>query len=73
MPPPWKQVVPVIGLFGLYGAWVLRDRSVCCVGRGWCSGKAHLNVLHCMLWKEGGGGKKRRTSGEVLEGGVWES
>ncbi|GAB5036232.1 Hypothetical protein NocV09_03600030 [Nannochloropsis oceanica] len=26
MPPPWKQVVPVIALFGLYGAWVLRDR-----------------------------------------------
>ena len=22
-------MVPVIGLFGLYGAWVLRDRSVC--------------------------------------------
>ena len=38
MPPPWKQVVPVIGLFGLYGAWVLRDRSVCFV----------------CLWEEGG-------------------
>ncbi len=26
MPPPWKQVVPVIGVFVVYGAWVLRDR-----------------------------------------------
>ncbi|EKU22724.1 hypothetical protein NGA_0499201, partial [Nannochloropsis gaditana CCMP526] len=26
MPPPWKQVVPVVGVFALYGAWVLRDR-----------------------------------------------
>lgn len=28
MPPPWKQVVPVVALFGAYGAYVLRDRLV---------------------------------------------
>jgi len=59
MPPPWKQVVPVIGLFGLYGAWVLRDRSVCCVGSGGKGGKfVCLNVLRCARCREEGCGKK---------------
>ncbi len=48
MPPPWKQVVPVIGLFGLYGAWVLRDRSVM-VGKGW------MNCFLCFVTRRTGG------------------
>lgn len=28
MPPRWQQVLPVVAVFGAYGAYVLRDRCV---------------------------------------------